>query len=157
MVLQNDGNLVIYSAANKAEWASNTAEKRTVPYNKVLHIKNVWKETFINIEHGLAVNEIGGGSWSSHWILEPIEGTSHVRIKNRWKGTYLHIEGGMVVQCSEIQPGWASAKWEIEQIQGTNQIRIKNLWKGTYLNIESGHLQCTQIQPGWASAMWILE
>lgn len=157
MVLQNDGNLVIYSAGNKAEWASNTVEKKKIPFNKPLHIKNVWKDTFINIEHGLAVNEIGGGSWSSHWILEPVEGTSYVRIKNRWKGTYLHIEGGMVVQCSEIQPGWASAKWEIEQVMGANQIRIKNLWKGTYLNIEQGHLQCTQIQPGWASAMWILE
>ncbi len=157
LVLLNDGNLVIYSAGNKVEWGSNTAEKMSISYNKPLHIKSAWKGTFINIENGLAVNEIGGGSWSSHWVLEPIVGTSYVRIKNRWKGTYLHIEGGLAVQCSEIEPGWASAKWEMEQIEGTDQIRIKNQWKGTYLNIESGHLQCTDIEPGWASAQWVID
>jgi len=155
MVLQNDGNLVIY-AGGKAVWSSNTTEKFIISPNKLMHIKNSWKNTFINIEHGLAVNEIGGGSWSSHWILEPAEG-NYVKIKNRWKGTYLHIEGGMKVQCSTIQPGWYSAMWEIEQINGTNQVRLKNRWKGTYLNIEPGHLQCTQIKPGWASAKWILD
>ncbi len=157
LVLQDDGNLVIYAAGNRALWSSNTIEEQAaVPQKKeFIRIKNAWKGTYLNIEQGLAVNEIAAGAWSSQWILEPCEG--FYKIKNRWKGTYLHIEGGMEVQCSEIQPGWHSAMWSVEQIEGSNQVRIKNRWKGTYLNIETGALSCSDIQPGWASAKWELE
>ncbi len=128
------------------------APKKPAAEETYRHIQNVWKNTYLNIENGVAVNDIGKGAWSGQWVFEPCEG--YYKIKNRWKGTYLHIEGGMEVQCSEIQPGWHSAMWTVEKIPGSHDVRIKNRWKGTYLNIEHGSLHCTDIQPGWDSAKW---
>ncbi len=156
LLLTDNGNLVIHAPGAKVIWEGGLLVN-VIKHNKLLHITSAWKGTFLNIEYGLAVNNIGGGSWSSHWIFEPVAGTQYVKIKNRWKGTYLHIEGGLAVQCSAIQPGWFSAQWELEHIMGTNSIRIKNRWKGTYLNIQPGQLKCTDIQQDWASAKWMLD
>ncbi len=155
LYLQNDGRLVIHAPGSKVVWEAivTVTAANAIKHNELLRLRNVWKGTYINIEQGLKVNEIGGGAWSSYWILEPVDGATKVRIKNRWKGTYLNIESGHI-QCTQIEPGWSSAVWIIEQVEGANFVRIKNEWKGTYLNIESGHLQCTPIQPGWASALW---
>ena len=134
---------------NNVKLAVEKRSNNNLLYTK---IQNVWKNTFINIEHGITCSQIAPGWHSAMWILEPSE-DGHVKIKNRWKGTYLNVESGSL-RCSEIQPGWHSAMWMIEPIEGTNEVRIKNRWKGTYLNVESGKLNCTDIQPGWASAKW---
>ncbi len=155
--LQDDGNLVMHAPGAKTIWATNTAQSN-IRHNKFARIKNLWKNTYLNIEHGpVKCTEASPGWHSNMWMLEAVAGTNFVRIKNRWKNTYLHIEGGDKVQCTEIEPVWHSAMWEIEPIQGTSAMRIKNRWKNTYLNVEPGKIQCTDIKMGWTSAKWELE
>ncbi len=139
----------LYNSLINSRIPTATSNNNAGGFNK---IKNLWKNTYINIEQGLTCGNILPGWHSAMWEFEPSEG-NYVKIKNRWKGTYLNVESGNL-QCTQIAPGWHSAMWEI--LREGNFVRIKNRWKGTYLNVESGKLQCTAIQPGWASAKWEL-
>lgn len=147
--LKQEGNSIIMvdlvSGQNISGWVTNT---------DFVKIKSKWKNTLLNIEHGITCGNIDEGWHSAHWVLEPVEGSNNVRIRNRWKNTYLNIENGEAVQCTEIQPGWLSAMWVVERINGNKEVRLKNCWKGTYLNLEHGSLRCTDIQQGWLSAVW---
>lgn len=154
LYLQDDGNIVNHAPGAKVIWSTNSVDF-TVKNNTLLILKNRHKDGLINIETGpVHSNNIGGGSWSAQWTIEPAEG-NFVHIKNRWKGTFLNIEGGgPTLQCTEILPGWHSAQWEIILVEG-NKVKIRNRWKADYyIHHEWDVVECATIQPGWMSAQW---
>ncbi len=124
-------------------------------------IKNRWKGTFLNVEHGSTmVTEISPGWHSAMWEKETLGGD--IKFKNRWKNSYLianekgvvsseAIEGKKFREMLQIVP---QSIWIIERVEGTIYVRLLNKVSGTYLNIENGKLECSEIGPGAHSAMW---
>lgn len=156
LFLQDDGNLVIHAPGAVVIWASGS-HGTAVVHNTLVRLKNRHKNGYIHIEHGPVRSEnIGPGSHSCQWVIEPSGEGNYVRIKNRWKGTYLNTENDGL-QCTAIDPNWDSAKWELYEVDG-KYVKIRNKWKSDrYIHHEWGLLECQTIEQGWYSAMWEIE
>ena len=106
----NNGNIMTTQVDHNGSNAKWTMEWT----DGFINLRNAQDGTLLNIETGsLKSTKIGGGSWSSQWIFEEVQGDyQYFRIKNRWKGTYLNTEGG-TMNCGIVDPDWQSARWEL--------------------------------------------
>jgi len=120
-----------------------------------IKLKNLWKNTYLNNEHGPAVcTPVLDGQWSCQWQILPVNGTNFYLIKNRWKENYISTEDPNAMLS--INPQSRASLWIVEPVD-QQTIRFRNVANNTYLNIESGRLQSTQIQPGAWSSEWVME
>jgi len=121
-----------------------------------LKFKNVFNNTYINIEKGPPVcSSINNGWWSAQWQLMPVPGTSYFNIKNKWKGSFIDIERGYItVSLNAQSPG---SMWSMEPTQDPNIFKLKNAKTGGYLSLVSNNLVVSNNTHNDFSSAWRLE
>jgi hypothetical protein len=101
-------------------------------------IKNLFNNTYINVEAGpITSTAITGDWWSAQWLLIPVPGTNYVNIKNRWKQNFIGTERGYVVITPIFQT--ESSMWILEPGNGNNIFRIRNVQTNAYLCIATSN------------------
>jgi Domain of unknown function (DUF1929)/Legume lectin domain len=185
LVLQTDGNLVLYDKASTALWASNTAgstgsylvvqnDGNLVIYDQNNHpiwasntvtpvtyyqIKNIWKNTYLfDGGDSLKYGTTPANDFNYQWSLEDRSG-GYFDFKNRQTGEYINIEHNLSYVESNNRPvGGYSSKWAFEYID-TTIFRLRNGWHlNEYMHVENstGYVQHGLIDPAWWSARWTL-
>ena len=121
-----------------------------------LKFKNVFNNTYINIETGKPVcSSINNGWWSALWQLMPVAGTNYFNIKNKWKGNFIDTERGYItVSLNAQSPG---SMWSMEPTRDPNIFMIKNAKTGGYLSVASNNLVLSNSSGNDFSAAWRFE
>lgn len=143
------------SSMGSAEMSPYNREQPSYNAQQFFQLKNVWKNTFLNVQYGpVTCTDIDSGWWSAQWQVLPVSGTNYFTIKNRWKNNYISLDpsGAVVITANQVN----TSLWLIEPIANSTAVRLKNSANNTYLNVETGNLQSTQIWNDAWSAQWVL-
>ena len=121
-----------------------------------LKLKNVFNNTYVNIQTGVPVSSpIDQGWWSAQWQLTPILGTNYFNIKNRWKGNFIDTERGYIT--ISVNPQSPGSMWSVEPTQDRDIFMIKNAKTGQYLSLNRNDLGLSNNANSDFSANWRLE
>jgi hypothetical protein len=119
-----------------------------------LKFRNLFNNTYINVQTGPAVSSaIDNGWWSAQWQLTPVAGTNYYNIRNRWKGNFIDTNNGYVI--ISVNPQSTGSMWAMEATHEANVFRIKNAQTGGYLSLANNNL--VLVNDNGPSSTWLLE
>lgn len=121
-----------------------------------LKFKNVFNNTYINIQTGTPVcSSINNDWWSAQWQLAQVTGTNYFTIKNRWKGNFIDAERGYItISLNAQSPG---SMWSMEPTRDPDIFMIKNAKTGGYLSLVGNSLLVSNNTNNDLSSAWRLE
>jgi hypothetical protein len=148
------GPPVIY--AGNPGMVQNIPSPPVINMQGFLRFKNVFNNTYINVQTGMPVSStINNGWWSAQWQLIPIAGTNYFNIKNRWRGNFMDTDRGSIITSLNSQsPG---SMWSMEPTRNPNVFRIKNAQTGGYLSIANNNLVLFNSTGNDFSSAWQVE